>query len=378
MAIKKQRLPEGSRMYDRLCAALLLLLFSAGPAIAEPQHRLDITFATTHPPSLPWVYVVRDFVAPEFVRRMGEQRPDYAVSWLGAWGTLYKWQDSLAGVEVGVADIGWIGSLWESARLPLQNMTYALPFITDDLPALMRVINRLHETIPAMRAGWEKYGTEYLGASGVDTYHLLTTFPVNSLDDLRGRKILAPGAAAIWLQGTGAIAVDGALSTYYTQLKTGVAEGTISILTGAHPFRIHEVAPYVTLVGIGAQCTGALTANRRFWQGLPPEARTILRELGPAYSNRAAVDAMGRYENSLQAMAAEGAIVSVLPAAEKQRWIEAMPNLAREWVARNEAKGLPARQVLEALISELRAEGVEPVFDWTQTLPEPVGIATRQ
>ncbi len=53
MAIKKRRSPEGSRIYDRLCVVLLLLLFSAGPAIADPQHHLDITFASTHPPSLP-------------------------------------------------------------------------------------------------------------------------------------------------------------------------------------------------------------------------------------------------------------------------------------------------------------------------------------
>ena len=216
-------------MHRLRAVVLLLFLFGCACSATGADRVLDLTVATTHPPSLPWVYVIRDHVMPEFERRLGERRPDIEVRWLGAWGTLYKWQDSLAGVETGLADIGWIGSLWESSRLPLQNITYALPFITDDLPALMRVLNRMHDDIPALRASWRRYGAHFLGVSGVDTYHLLTTFPVRSLDDLRGRKILAPGAAAIWLKGTGAVAVDGALSSYYTQIRTGVADGVLSM-----------------------------------------------------------------------------------------------------------------------------------------------------
>ena len=216
----------------------------------------------------------------------------------------------------------------ESARLPLQNVTYAVPFITDDLPALLRVMNRLHADVPALAASWERYGAHFLGASGVDTYHLLTTFPVRGLDDLRGRRILAPGAAATWLQGTGAIAVDGSLSSYYMQLKTGVADGVLSILTGAHPYRLHEVAPHVTLVGLGAQFTGALTANLRTWRRLPPAAQDILAALGHEYSERAAAEVVARYAGVLEALAAEGARITHLPAAEKQRWIEALPDPA--------------------------------------------------
>ncbi|MGR8919415.1 MAG: C4-dicarboxylate TRAP transporter substrate-binding protein [Gammaproteobacteria bacterium] len=330
---------------------------------------LDLTVATAHPPSLPWVYVIRDHVMPEFERRLGQARPGTRVRWIGAWGTLYKWHDSLAGLETGLADIGWVGSLWESSRLPLQNVTYALPFITDDLPVLMRVLNRMHDELPALREAWARYDIEFLGVSGVDTYHLLTSFPVRSLDDLAGRKILAPGAAAIWLKGTGAVAVDGALPTYYTQIKTGVADGVLSILTGAHPFRIHEVAPHVTLVGIGAQCTGALGVNRRLWQRLSPEARAILAELGHEYSERAAADVVARYERALEAIAAEGGVIATLPAAEKQRWIDGLPDLANDWVQRNAARGLPAASVLKTLMRELRAAGVEPVRAWDHDLP---------
>lgn len=342
----------------------LLVALLLGAALRAETRELDLTVATAHPPSLPWVTVIRDHVVPEFSARLAQARPDIEVRWTPAWGTLYKWHDSLRALEIGLADVGWVGSLWESSRLPLQNVTYALPFITDELPQLLRVLNAMHDELPVLRASWEKYRLHFLGVSGVDTYHLLTRFPVRSLDDLHGKKILAPGASAVWLKGTGATAVDGALTSYYTQIKTGVADGVLTILTGALPFRIHEVAPHITLVGIGAQCTGALVANMDVWRDLPPAAQTVLAQLGHEYSDRAAAEVVARYDNALATMAAEGAIVARLPAAEKQRWIDGLPHLSRDWVERLEARGLPASRVLRELMSRLRSAGVTPVRAW--------------
>ena len=50
----------------------------------------------------------------------------------------------------------------------------------------------------------------------------MTDFPVESLADLRGRKIAAPGPAINWLSGTGAVGVSGNLTSYYNELQTGV------------------------------------------------------------------------------------------------------------------------------------------------------------
>lgn len=358
----------GPRALARAALLALAALLAAPRAPAAGPPHLDLTLVTTHPPTIPWVYVLRDHFVPEFDRRLAARLPGATVDWTEAYGTLTKWQDSLEGVQIGLADVGWVGSLWESAKLPLQNVTYALPFITDDLPALVRVMNRLHAEQPSMSGAWERHGLRYLGASGVDTYHLLTTFPVRTLDDLRGRKILAPGAAAIWLRGTGAIAVDGALSTYYTQLRTGVADGVLSILTGAYPFRIHEVAPHVTLVGLGAQITGAVTVNLDVWRTLPAAAREILADLGREYSERTAAEVERLYARAYAGLKADGAVFAELPAAEKQRWIDALPDLANTWVARNTAKGLPAERVLRALMDGLREAGVTPVRAWDRTL----------
>ena len=209
--------------------------------------------------------------------------------------------------------------------MPLQNITYYLPFITDDLGLLMRTFNQIHRDLPAAAQAWNKHNQEFLAATGIENYHLLTNFPVHSIDDLNGRKILAPGSSAVWLKGTGAVPVDGALTTYYTQLKTGVADGVVSMVTGAHAYRIHEVAPYLTLVSFGAQFAGAFSVNLDRWNRFSDAERTILRELADEYTDRSVAAVEERYATALAAMIADGAIVTTLPPSEKQKWIDGLP-----------------------------------------------------
>jgi TRAP-type C4-dicarboxylate transport system substrate-binding protein len=345
-------------------------LYCSGNVLAEERPR-RVTIAAAHATTIPWVSELHDYVVPEFTKELQKIQPEIQLEWIEAYGgSLYRWQDTLEGVQIGLADIGWVGTLWENAKLPLQNITYSLPFISDDLPILLAVINELHDSIPALAHAWTRYNQKFLGASGVDTYHLLTKFPVKSLADLNGKKILAPGTSAVWLRGTGAVAVDGALSTYYTQLKTGVADGTVTILSGAHPYRLYEVAPYITLVSIGAQFTGAISANLDFWQSLTPEAQQQLTLIAHQYTQRTSLAALERHDKALSAMKKAGAIVSTLPASEKARWIEALSPLAQQWVQRYESKGLPAQEVLTGLMSGLRTRGVTPMHDWDKALAQ--------
>jgi TRAP-type C4-dicarboxylate transport system substrate-binding protein len=312
-------------------------------------------------------------VVPELDRRLAAQGVPVEIRWTEAYaGSLFKWQDTLEAVEIGLTDLGWVGMLWEGSKLPLQNATYALPFVTDDLPALLNLWNDLHEQIPELNQAWDARNQVFLGSTGVETYHLLTDFPVRTLDDLKGRKILAPGSAALWLQGTGAVAVDGALTTFYTQMQTGVADGVLSIVTAAYPYRLYEVAPHITLVGLGAQVNGALAINKKTFNRLPVEVQGILRRLGRDYSDYVAKDMLERYENAVEVMTQEGAHISELPPGEKQRWIDGLPEMGQQWVERNERKGLPARRVLDAFMDGVRAYGDTPLRAWDE-FPEDGG-----
>src|SRR5512143_165139 len=344
--------------------ALVCAAFGARAAGGD-EHAIKLTVASSQSTSLAWIGTMHTLIVPELNRRLEARGSPYRVRWTEAYGgSLYKYQDTLEAIEIGLADMGWVGTLWELSKLPLQNVTYYAPFVSDDFRVAVDVLNELNRSVPAMSNAWTAQNVHFLGASALDTYQLLTKFPVHSVADLRGRKILAPGPSAAWLEGTGAVAVDGSLTTYYEQIQTGVADGVITILTGAAPNRLHEVAPYITLVGLGSQVTGALAINLDTWNRLPPEARAILDELGPEYSHAVADEINKRYDASLARMQKEGATVTELPLAEKQRWLAALPDIATRWVAANERRGLPAGEVLRAYMNAVRAHGGRPLRDW--------------
>lgn len=331
---------------------------------------LKLTIASSHATTLPWVGVMHTHIVPATNRRLEAMGSNYRVDWTEAYGgSLYKYQNTLEAVEIGLTDIGWVGAIWEASKLPLQNVTYNNPFVTDDLAGLLDLFNELHQDIPALNQAWLDQNQVFLGASGVETYHLMTDFPVNRLDDLKGRKILAPGPSSTWLRNTGAVAVNGGLTTYYTQIKTGVADGVLTIVTGAYPYKLHEVAPYITLVGLGAQFNGGVAINKDTWDGLPPELQVIFKELGRDYSRIMADEVMARYNAALAGMTEEGAIVTTLPAAERRKWIDGLPDLGAAWIKANEARGLPAREILSAFMNGVRARGGTPARDWDRQAP---------
>jgi TRAP-type C4-dicarboxylate transport system substrate-binding protein len=309
-------------------------------ARAADDDAIKLTVASSQATTLAWVGAMHTLVVPGLDSGLAARGSPYRIRWTEAYGgSLYKYGETLEAVEIGLTDMGWVGTLWELSKLPLQNVTFYAPFASDDFRTVVDIVNEMHRTVPAMTDAWTKQNVKFLGASALDTYHLMTTFPVRTVDDLRGRKILAPGPSAAWLEGTGAVAVDGSLSTYYQQIQTGVAEGVMTILTGAAPNRLHEVAPFITLVGIGSQVTGALAINLDTWNRLPDDVREVLEALGPEYSRGVADEIARRYDASIERMRSEGATVTEFPLAEKQKWLAAMPDIAGRWIEATGARG---------------------------------------
>jgi TRAP-type C4-dicarboxylate transport system substrate-binding protein len=348
-----------------LATSIALAVVSSSVRAADDDDPVKLTVASSQATTLAWVGAMHTLVVPELDRRLAARGSPNHIRWTEAYGgSLYKYGETLEAIEIGLTDMGWVGTLWELSKLPLQNVTFYVPFVSDDFHTVVDIVNELHRTMPAMNEAWTEQNVKFLGASALDTYHLMTNFPVRSVDDLRGRKILAPGPSAAWLEGTGAVAVDGSLTTYYQQIQTGVADGVITILTGAAPNRLHEVAPYITLVGLGSQVTGALAINLDTWNRLPDDVRAVLEELGPEYSRGVADEIAKRYAASIERMRNEGATVTELPLGEKQKWLAAMPDIAGRWIEATERRGVPAGEVLRAYMASIRARGGVPLRDW--------------
>lgn len=348
----------------RTVSALALGAALAGPAAA--QQSVTINIGSSHPESNIWAYAMKNAFQPTVDRILEEAGGEYRINWIEAYGgTLYRFNETRTAVRDGIVDIGMVGTVWEGSAMPLQNVTYFTPFATGDHEMLIEIFDELTENLPELRDSWAEQNMIHLSSLITDSYDIYANFPINSLNDINNRRINAPGTSANWLQGTGATPLDGALTTYYTDIQTGVSEGALSFATGIQPTRVYEVAPHLTRVGIGAMYFGGIAANMDSFNSWPEAVQEAVREAGRATSQAHGEYVSNRAEVALAEMEAAGLIISELPDADKQAWVNGLPDIVAPWL---EDGGEDAVVVIKAYFDALRERGVEPLRAWDEGL----------
>lgn len=333
-------------------------------ALAQTE-TIHLTISSSHPLTIPWVDPLKTVIADRSNQMLEEMGSTSRIEWTEAFGgSLYGFDDTLEAVTQQLTDMGWIGALWEPAKLPLQNIMYSTPFATSSVQQAVDVMNELNASSDAMKKEWDEQNVVFFGCCVSDGYHLFTKKPINSLEDIRGLKILGVPVCAPWIEPLGATLVNTGLPAQYSQLQTGVGDGSILIATGAYPLKIHEVAPFVTLVDTGPLTFGGFGVNKDTFEGLPEDVQTVLAELGREYSVANARLIEERQKAALEKMAAEGATIHAMPQEQRVEWVNAMADLGKLWVEENEAKGVPARQILKEFMAALEAHGGKPLRDW--------------
>lgn len=347
-------------------AKLATTVLSAGSlayASAAQAKDFRVTVVAGHSDVFVWVKLLDDHFIPEVDRRLAAT--PHKIAWTRAYGgTLAKLGGEVEAIGDGVAGMGIVSTAFSAGKLPLVQVGYMAPFGSDDPYAATKVVDDLHDTVPAMRKMWDLHNLSYLAGGAVDSYLLMTKKPILTLDDLRGLKIGAPGPAANWLSNTGAVAVAGSLAVYYNELKTGVYDGVIVFSTAAAPAKLHEVAPFVTRASLGAVYVFGLVVNKDAWAGFPQEVRAAFTAAADGWRTRLADAQRQRADAALQTMAANGATIATLHPGERKRWAEVLPNLGARWADDLEKKGMPGRAVLTGYMNGIRQTGVAYPRDW--------------
>jgi TRAP-type C4-dicarboxylate transport system substrate-binding protein len=346
--------------------AAVTLAVALSTASATAQQTISLTVAAGQPPAaLPTLALVGKYFVPEVNKRIKDANLGVTIQWKEAYaGSLLKPYQMLDGVKDGLADIGFVPTIFFPDKLPLENITLVAPFLTTDLTLLSRVMNTLHRTVPAFPAQYDKFNQVRLGGTGADSFELSTNFPVKSVDDVKGRKIGTAGAALAWLRGTGAVPVQSNMMEYYNSTRNGVFDGFIAFPSAYPAMKYPEAAPYIAKIGFGAQYSVVLTMNRESFRKLPPAVQKIMLEVGEEWAKRSDEAYMTAGEEGYKSLPGFKAHLYVFPEAERKRWADTMPNIAKEWAAAMEKQGLPGNKALEALMAEARNAGIKPVRDW--------------
>ncbi len=347
-----------------VCATILSAVLSFGQARAEET--IDMTVTAGHPPVFLWVQLLDGFFIPEVDKRLQAAGGNVKINWTKAYGgTLAKIGGELDAIRDGISDIGFVGTIFHAPQMPLQNVSYFAPFGSSDVGTVSSAIASLQSEIPEMKAAWTKNNQVYLGGAALDTYHLFTNFPVNSLEDLKGKRIMAPGPSANWINGTGAIAIASSLPEYYNNIKTGVADGVVTFATGALPTKLFEVAPYMTEVNFGSQFAGGITINKDRFDALPEDVQQVFIEVGAAFSKEFAEAQTAKAAAFVEKMKDAGLKVSTLSDSERTAWANTIPNAGKKWADGLDEKGLPGNKVLTGYMKAIQEAGADVPRDWS-------------
>ena len=353
------------KLKHTIAAALVAALAGvATPGTVAWAETANATVVAGHPPVFRWVRMIPEAFAPAVDKALEGTGHSFTFD-LQAGGAIAKVGEELEAVGEGLAEMGTVQALFDPAKLALQNVTYYTPFVSSDVSQVSNLMDRLHKQDARLQQAYTDNNIVYLGAPiGIDDYLLMTKFPVNSLDDLKGKKIAAPGAAINWLSGTGATGVSGNLTTYYNELKTGVYDGVIVFASAAVPGKLYEVAPNVTRMGLGAQFAGVLGANKDWYDALPQEMKDALHTGADAARDWYNADLEAFAAKALTIMAGNGATVTEAPAELRKAWADGMDNAAKAWATELDGKGLKGSEVLSLYMDEMRKAGASPLRDW--------------
>ena len=320
-------------------------------------------------PAGPTVYVtvLRDYLVPELRRRVNEETEHELRIIEGYGGSIASVSETLEAVQVGILDIGAFCTCFEPAKMFLHNFQYFVPFGPQDAQLGIRMARIVYDTQPWLSSYIEdKYSQTVIAISGFDNYHLGTSVPWQTVDELRGVKIAGAGPNLPWLKFAGVVPVQSTLPDGYMSLQTGVYSGWVMFPSAYFAYKYHEPARYYTLIGFGAMGGAVVvTMNNRSMDRLPYEIQEIVREVARDYETESAAELDERQASGLRRLRESGADVRSLAAETRTAWAQSLRDFPRRMAIEANSRSLPGSSVLQTYIDAVSRSGYEWPVEYT-------------
>jgi len=150
--------------------------------------------------------------------------------------------------------------------------------------------------------------------------------PMHKVADLKGLKMRIQSSKVLDanMRSLGALPQVMAFSELYQGLQSGVVDGCENTPSNVYTQKLFEVQKDVTISNHG-HIAYAVVVNKKFWEGLPPDIRTILEGAMKDATTYANAIADTENHDALDKIKASGrSTVYQLTPAEKNEWKKAM------------------------------------------------------
>lgn len=217
--------------------------------------------------------------------------------------------------------------------LPESLLEWGLPYGTKSSQETAKIILESEFLSVLRKAYAEKHNAYLVGLGSASSYNYITRFPIQKMEDLKGKKIRATGTSAKIAIAHGAVPVSLAGAEQYMALQRGTVDGTIYPPYAGLSYKMFEVAKHTSWPPIYAAANINFLVNMNSWNQLPKEYQTILQEETAKmaqytfHESGPALEKIAREEGKKQF----GAESTWLAEAEFERFQKAMMPLWEEW-----------------------------------------------
>jgi len=198
----------------------------------------------------------------------------------------------------------------------------------------------------------------------------LSAKPVNSVADLKGLKVVIGGGPtkAKLTKSLGAVGVFGGPPDAYMMLQKGIAEAIFIAGLGLKEFHWDEFIHYIIDPLRVGSVIHTVAMNKNTYKKMPDDVKAIIEDMNAhgQYSLKMASAFENIYRSVLQTWLDEGGTLIKWSEEEKTKLNEVAALLWKEWIETQEAKGVPARKVIDEYYNGLKALGAEnPALGYT-------------
>lgn len=308
-----------------LCTLVLVFAIAIPQSARSAQPSIVIKFSHVVDPDTP-----KGKAADLFKRLVEKRSAQRVVVEVFANSSLYKDNEELEALQLGAVQM-LAPSLAKFGPLGIKEFeVFNLPFLFADRAALRRAEEG--ELGRSVFAALEQRGLKGLAFWDNGFKVMSANKPLREPEDFRGLKMRIQGSKVIDAQfrALGAKPLVMSLSEVYAALKSGLVDGTENPPSNLYTQKMYEVQSHVTVSNHG-YLGYAVIVNKRFWDGLPADIRTMLEtalaeatEYEYAIAQKENDDALDEIRKSRKTR------IHVLTEDQKRRWRSALSVVYRE------------------------------------------------
>lgn len=282
----------------------------------------------------------------------------------GEYKVRIHWGGSVAGpteiptaIENGTGDMGDVITPYFPDLLPINNaISFHVPQPNSSVE-LGLLMTYWHETIPAFAEELAKYNMIAVGMRPLESYGVLCTKPVRSVEEFKGLRMRSYGfAIPAVVEALGAVPVAMSTNDTYEGLSRGIIDCSPIGPTLARGWNFDEVAKYYIDVPLGASWGHLITMNKAKFDSLPENVQYEIKSIGREYLLRYTTEmlkqdveirAAWKNELGVEVISFDGAAFNKAMLADA-----GVQKVRADWVAKVEAAGFEPSAVVDALTAK--------------------------